>query len=93
MNSRLRLLILAVLSLPCLMAAQGIKQGLFEVKDVSVQASGGTVATDPAEYVLSRVLAKPGAFVSAADLARDQRSMSKSSQRMLGMALSSSSTA
>ena len=51
------------------------KQGLFEVKDVSVQASGGTVATDPAEYVLSRVLAKPGAFVTSADLARDQRSL------------------
>jgi outer membrane protein insertion porin family len=75
MNSRLCLLILAVLSLPCLIIAQGAKQGLFEVKDVSVQASGGTVATDPAEYVLSRVFAKPGAFVSAADLARDQRSL------------------
>lgn len=48
---------------------------LFEVKDVAVQASGGSVATDPAEYVLSRIIAKPGAFVSAADIARDQRAL------------------
>ena len=70
-----RLLLLTALSLPCLILAQGVKPGLFEVKDVSVQASGGTVATDPGEYVLSRVLAKPGAFVSSADIARDQREL------------------
>ncbi len=72
---RLRLFLCVALALPCALFAQGAKQGVFEVKDVSVQASGGSVATDPAEYVLSRVLAKPGAFVSAADLARDQRSL------------------
>ena len=62
--------------LPCaLLAQQGARPGLFEVRDVAVQASGGTVATDPAEYVLSRIVAKPGAFVSASDLARDQRAL------------------
>ena len=75
MKSKVRHLLLVALFLPGLILAQGAKQGLFEVKDISVQASGGTVATDPAEYVLSRVFAKPGAFVSAADLARDQRSL------------------
>ena len=65
-----------LLFLPCaLLAQQGARPGLFEVKDVAVQASGGTVATDPAEYVLSRIVAKPGAFVSASDLARDQRAL------------------
>ncbi len=50
-------------------------RGLLQVKDVTVEASGGSVATDPAEYVLSRIIAKPGAFVSVADVARDQRSL------------------
>ena len=69
-------ILLAVALLPyALLAQQSARQGIFEVKDVSVQASGGTVATDPAEYVISRILAKPGAFVSATDLARDQRSL------------------
>ena len=75
MKSKLRHLLLVALFLPGLILAQGARQGLFEVKDVSVQASGGTVATDPAEYVFSRILAKPGAFVTSADLARDQRDL------------------
>ena len=66
-----------------LLAAHGIAraqsappaQSLFEVKDVVVEASGGSVATDPAEYVLSRIVAKPGAFVGSADIARDQRAL------------------
>ena len=75
MNFKLRIFLLAVVALPCAILAQSAKQGLVEVKDVAVQASGGTVSTDPAEYVLSRVFAKPGSFVSSFDLARDQRAL------------------
>ena len=64
-----------LLAVTGLLRAQSAQQGLVEVKDVAVEASGGSVATDPAEYVLSRVLAKPGAFISAADIARDQRAL------------------
>ncbi len=67
----------ALLALPAILLAQDTRQtpGLVEVKDVAVEASGGSVTTDPAEYVLSRVLAKPGSFVSASDIARDQRTL------------------
>ncbi len=75
MKLKLRIFLLAVVALPCVILAQGAKQGLVEVKDVAVQASGGIVSTDPAEYVLSRVFAKPGSFVSSVDLARDQRAL------------------
>ncbi len=75
MKNRLGLLLIVAVAFPCVILAQGAKQGLVEVKDIAVQASGGTVATDPAEYVLSRVFAKTGSFVSSIDLARDQRAL------------------
>ncbi|MBQ7722556.1 MAG: outer membrane protein assembly factor BamA [Kiritimatiellae bacterium] len=50
-------------------------RNFFEVVSVDVDASGGSFATDAKEYVLSRIVAKEGAFVGASDLARDERSL------------------
>lgn len=47
----------------------------FEIASIKVEASGGSVATDPEEYVLSHIFAKPGAFISAESIANDQRSL------------------
>ncbi len=68
---------LVLFALPFVLLAQNTQPAavLLEVKDVAVEATGGSVATEPAEYVLSRVLAKPGAFISASDIARDQRTL------------------
>lgn len=74
------LVFIAAAALPYFLVAQTAKttpQGLtiFEVASVAVEASGGSISTEPEEYVLSRVNAKPGAFISATDIARDQRAL------------------
>lgn len=56
-------------------AQQSGGRNFFEVVSVDVDASGGSFATDAREYVLSRIVAREGAFVGASDLARDERSL------------------
>ena len=45
------------------------------VRDVVVRASGGSAASDPAEYVRSHVSATTGQFITQATLSKDQREL------------------
>lgn len=69
------LLIFAIALASCLAFAQQTSSTIFEVGNITVDASGGSTMTNPEEYVLSRIFARKGMFINAGELARDQRTL------------------